>query len=369
MIRVRVSLGWQSPGAAFGRVRSLSNGLAGLLLTAVFVSLATPPAQADPSGGLERVYFLENCNAIRNDLFQRRASGQADLDEQGNFEWYEIMPFQHCGRVRRLLQAAAEAGIQDKIEFWQGTETISHEVLRSLPQGKSLSLPILRIVFPENVFFDTDRYQPRAEVWPVLSVIADSMMREPDHIALFVAGHADYRGSRQYNEALSRRRARSGLASVTSLGVERGEMYTVAFGEDLPINPSLDVNEIGVNRRLEFLISPVAEVAIEWISRQSPELPCIGQNDRELGNCPDIDRPTRTVVRAERISTNVVLPGDGVVLPVSPDRTRVDTSPDRASAQIQRDEEVVIIDRAGEIVVVRLPVEEIVVVDYGRDRY
>ncbi|MFN7054759.1 MAG: OmpA family protein [Hyphomonas sp.] len=271
--------------------------------------------------------------------------------------------------MRRLLQAAAEAGIQDKIEFWQGTETISHEVLRSLPQGKSLSLPILRIVFPENVFFDTDRYQPRAEVWPVLSVIADSMMREPDHIALFVAGHADYRGSRQYNEALSRRRARSGLASVTSLGVERGEMYTVAFGEDLPINPSLDVNEIGVNRRLEFLISPVAEVAIEWISRQSPELPCIGQNDRELGNCPDIDRPTRTVVRAERISTNVVLPGDGVVLPVSPDRTRVDTSPDRASAQIQRDEEVVIIDRAGEIVVVRLPVEEIVVVDYGRDRY
>lgn len=325
-----------------------------MLAVSLWISL---PAHSQTSGQLSRVYWIDSCNSLRDDLIRRRANGDVDLDANGNFAWYELMAYQHCGRVRKLLMAAEEAGIYDKIEFWQGTEVVSDLIVEALPPGKQVDLPLLRIVFPENVFFDTNSFETRAEVWPVLSVIADSMISEPQHIALFVAGHSDFRGPRAFNEALSRRRARAGLAAIKVLGVSRGETYTVAFGEDLPINPSLNLEDIGVNRRLEFLVAPVAEVAIEYILRQQPSLPCIGNEDREIGYCPDLERPVRADIAIEQVNVGtanentVVNDGGG-------GKKKVDTG---------NADRVVVRDKSGERVVVMLPVEERVVVVYGAD--
>jgi len=331
-------------------------------LAAALISLAivwSAPAAADPEGRLTRIHWVESCKAIRDDLLKRKANGLVDLDANGNFQWYEVMAYQHCGRVRRLLTAARDAGIADQIEFWDGTETVSDLILRELPPGKEVDLPILRIVFPENVFFDTASFQPRPEVWPVLQVIADSINKEPDHIALFVAGHSDFRGARDYNEALSRRRARTGLASIKVLGVDRGETYTVAFGEDLPINASLSVADIGVNRRLEFLIAPVAEVAIQYIRKQKPILPCIGNEDREIGYCPDLERPTVTEIPIEKIDTAGSVEGRETVYTENPG-TVVDDD---------QGEKVVVQDAQGKKQVVVLEVERHKVIIYGADDY
>ena len=73
--------------------------------------------------------------------------------------------------------------------------------------GFTSDMPILRIVFPERVFFDTDKWNLRPEAAPILESIALSLRKQVRKVALFVAGHTDSRGSEKYNLDLSIRRA------------------------------------------------------------------------------------------------------------------------------------------------------------------
>ena len=64
-----------------------------------------------------------------------------------------------------------------------------------------------------------------------------------------IEGHADERGTREYNLALGERRADAVRSFLTSAGVERRQIETVSYGEERPEDPGHDEGAWARNRR------------------------------------------------------------------------------------------------------------------------
>ncbi len=90
------------------------------------------------------------------------------------------------------------------------------------------------VVVGDRVFFDTDRHDLTSEAQFVLSKQAQWFAANPAATAT-IEGHADERGTREYNLALGARRANSSRAFLVGQGVEGGRLRTVSYGKERPV--------------------------------------------------------------------------------------------------------------------------------------
>lgn len=103
-----------------------------------------------------------------------------------------------------------------------------------------------------RLLFDYDSSAIRDEYRAVLEAHARFMMANKDARAI-LQGHADERGSREYNLALGQRRAESVLKALNLLGVPEQQMEAVSFGEEKPVVEGHDEDAWQQNRRTEVL--------------------------------------------------------------------------------------------------------------------
>ena len=108
------------------------------------------------------------------------------------------------------------------------------------------------------MLFDFDKAQIRAAAATVLDTLADALNTLPDAVALEIRGHTDAKGSDDYNQALSERRANAVLAALRERGAA-GQAGVRGFGESQPVAP----NEVNgkdnpggrqLNRRVEIFV-------------------------------------------------------------------------------------------------------------------
>ena len=69
---------------------------------------------------------------------------------------------------------------------------------------------------------------------------------------VLLAGHADERGTREYNMALGERRANAVQAFFVSNGVKSSQLDTVSFGKEKPLNSASNESAWAENRRVEI---------------------------------------------------------------------------------------------------------------------
>ncbi len=100
----------------------------------------------------------------------------------------------------------------------------------------------------DRVFFGTDRYDVSSEARMVLERQANWLAQYPS-LSIFVEGHADERGTREYNLALGERRANSVKNYLVALGVDPSRIETVTFGKERPAVPGFDESAWSQNRR------------------------------------------------------------------------------------------------------------------------
>ncbi|MEE8433750.1 MAG: OmpA family protein [bacterium] len=101
------------------------------------------------------------------------------------------------------------------------------------------------------VHFDFDSHKLSAEAERVLDANARWLLDHP-RIMVRVEGHADERGTSEYNLTLGARRARKVRDFLISRGVSPENMLTVSFGEELPLETGSDPKSWRKNRRTEF---------------------------------------------------------------------------------------------------------------------
>jgi peptidoglycan-associated lipoprotein len=74
-------------------------------------------------------------------------------------------------------------------------------------------------------------------------------------VRLRISGHADDRGSDEYNLALGNRRAAAAKRYLENKGIDASRMEVVSYGEERPLNPGSDEAAYAQNRRDEFEIT------------------------------------------------------------------------------------------------------------------
>lgn len=104
------------------------------------------------------------------------------------------------------------------------------------------------------VYFDFDSYLLTAEARDTLSRNAN-WLTENQLLKVVIEGHADERGSDEYNLALSEKRALAAQRYLDTLGVKSDRMESVGFGEEKPALQGHDDGTFAKNRRVEFVIA------------------------------------------------------------------------------------------------------------------
>lgn len=108
-----------------------------------------------------------------------------------------------------------------------------------------------------DVLFDFDSDQLRPEAAPVVEAVAKAVIESGKPIE--VHGHTDSKGSDDYNQDLSQRRAESFKAALVAQGVT-SEITTTGFGETRPAAPNEKADGTDdpagrqLNRRVEVVI-------------------------------------------------------------------------------------------------------------------
>ncbi len=98
------------------------------------------------------------------------------------------------------------------------------------------------------IYFDTDRSNIDDVDAAALRAQAEWLTQYPNKRAT-VEGHADERGTREYNLALGERRANAAKNYLSSLGIDASRLNVVSYGEERPAAVSSDETAWAQNRR------------------------------------------------------------------------------------------------------------------------
>jgi peptidoglycan-associated lipoprotein len=105
----------------------------------------------------------------------------------------------------------------------------------------------------DDVRFDFDKAVVREDGRKTCQSVAAYMKKTP-RATLLIEGHCDERGTAEYNLALGERRAVAVMNYLVSLGVPKGNLSTVSFGKERPLDPGHDEGAWARNRRAHFVL-------------------------------------------------------------------------------------------------------------------
>jgi len=100
------------------------------------------------------------------------------------------------------------------------------------------------------VYFEFDKYDLTPESRAVLLAHAEKL--KGSSAAVRLEGHADERGSREYNMALGEKRAKAARDFLVLQGVKASSLEVVSYGEERPVATGHDETSYSQNRRVEI---------------------------------------------------------------------------------------------------------------------
>lgn len=106
----------------------------------------------------------------------------------------------------------------------------------------------------DRIFFDTDSSAIRADAQQTLTRQAQWLMQYPTY-AITIEGHADERGTREYNLALGARRAAATRDFLVARGVPAQRIQTISYGKERPVAVCDDISCWSQNRRAVTALS------------------------------------------------------------------------------------------------------------------
>lgn len=175
----------------------------------------------------------------------------------------EALALEHETRFSRLKRLAQSFGVYPEPEF--------HSYIvprRFMPADFNYDIPVLRIVFPENTFFDTASSEVKPAAVPIIQAMAAMVDGDVPDVSMFVAGHADSRGNEVYNHNLSIERARAVARILENAKTRPTPLWTIGFGKSVPLYPNTSDINMGWNRRVEFLLASRPDAIAYWLQDQ-----------------------------------------------------------------------------------------------------
>ena len=101
------------------------------------------------------------------------------------------------------------------------------------------------------VYFEYDQFNLTSKSIQALKGVSE-LMKKNSKITISIEGHADERGTREYNLAQGQRRAESVANYLISNGINRNRLITKSFGEERPLSLGSNDTAWSKNRRVEI---------------------------------------------------------------------------------------------------------------------
>lgn len=101
------------------------------------------------------------------------------------------------------------------------------------------------------IHFELDQYDIREEDMASVELMAKWMLNFEEKVVR-IEGHADERGSIDYNMSLGEKRAKEVKNKLIQLGVDAKRVKIVSYGEERPVDPASNEDAWYENRRAEF---------------------------------------------------------------------------------------------------------------------
>ena len=102
------------------------------------------------------------------------------------------------------------------------------------------------------IYFDFDKATVESKYADLLRAHAEFLVKNPS-VKVLIEGHADERGTREYNVALSEKRAKSVQNLISLQGANGNQSEVVGFGEEKPASMGHDDQSWQLNRRVEIV--------------------------------------------------------------------------------------------------------------------
>ena len=140
------------------------------------------------------------------------------------------------------VQVTEEAVYEDSI---QSIEVSSNRAESSTPKESKA------VLANATVYFEFDSFNLSTRSIQALKSITALMQDNPE-IEITIAGHADERGTREYNLALGQRRAESVADYLKLKGISRSRLTIKSYGEEMPMVAGSNERSWARNRRAEI---------------------------------------------------------------------------------------------------------------------
>jgi OmpA-OmpF porin, OOP family len=255
---------------------------------------------------------------------------------------------EHADRKERLERLA-----KNVIEYNSSVETLTPSQHNLNAYGDT-NIPVLRVSFDTDVFFDTSQSEIKPEAFPVLRIISDNLEKEPADVALFIVGHTDSTGSADLNYNLGLERANAVAEALSRRGVYEASIYRLSLGEGNPIANNRTSVGRAKNRRVEFLFGANAKAVEVFIKKIALE-PCIFKDEKGVTSCKkpikfDIKKVGININSASKIARlnqeekdldDLIIQG---INNIELNKRRKEIELRRKSIEVNLDQEIVVID-------------------------
>ena len=112
----------------------------------------------------------------------------------------------------------------------------------------------------DTVYFDTDATTLSPQAQQILAAQAQWLNQYPQY-RILLEGHADERGTREYNIGLGVQRAAGAKQFLATRGIDPRRVRTVSFGKERPVSVCADISCWSKNRRAVTVLDTGGAVA------------------------------------------------------------------------------------------------------------
>ena len=149
--------------------------------------------------------------------------------------------------IAQPVEQAVEAAVENNT-----VQTDTIEAVEVLTPEEIMVQKYSSAILDTTIYFDFDRSMIKPELTKILDAHAAYLVENPEK-SVTIEGHADEKGTPEYNIALGERRAVAVATYLESMGAEESQITVVSYGEEKPAALGHDEAAWSANRRAELV--------------------------------------------------------------------------------------------------------------------
>ena len=146
-----------------------------------------------------------------------------------------------------LISSCSSMNVTEEVVYDGGIRTVE----AAIQEKTSLDYESKAIFTNATVYFEFDKFNLNSKSLQTLKS-AVAAMKDNSSLKITISGHADERGTREYNLALGQRRAESVRDYFAINGISGNRVMVKSYGEERPLSNRSDEASYAKNRRAEI---------------------------------------------------------------------------------------------------------------------